>query len=670
MLVPCTRSTQSRALHSRAGCGGRPADAPRASWLCARLCVAALAALLAGPAVAQPAQWTVNGKEMPLTEFISQVAEITGKTIVVGPRAKNQMVTVISDVGLDADSVYALFLTVLKVNALGAVEYDGVVSVQQQPAIKQSGGPVSDGVGEPPDRLVTRVLQLEHVQTVELVKVLRSLMPQSAHIAAIAEPNVLIMADYASNMVRLMQLVEQIDVVDTEEIVVRPLEHAWVGSVGAVLQELDPQQFGPSASGPRQVQIVANERNNSLVLKGKPHAVAQALLLIDKLDVEETTSIGAQVIHLNNADAATVAELLNNLVNDGGTTGGSAADAPVANILADESLNALIVRADPTTMNQLLGTVKQLDVRREQVLIEAAIVEVSVNAVDSVGVELAVGDAGGEAVPLATTTLNGIIGPLIERLGLADGSFDPVAALSASASPTLAVAKLNKEGVSFGAVVNALLTDTRANLLSTPSVLTLDNEEASQVAGQQIPFRTGSFTTTTDGASNPFQTINRENVGVELTVTPHIHADRSIRMSVSLSVGNVVDAAGGGLGVGAAGFADVVTNERKLETTILADDRQIILLGGLIQDDFRDVGKRVPLVSRIPVLGHAFRSQSQTLVKRQLLMFLRPTIMLSGDEAAQTALERYDGIYRLKGETDANIPPAELESVFESRADE
>ena len=215
--------------------------------------------------------------------------------------------------------------------------------------------------------------------------------------------------------------------------------------------------------------------------------------------------------------------------------------------------------------------------------------------------------------------------------------------------------------MSFGAVINALLSDTRANLLSNPSVLTLDNEEATVVAGEKIPFRTGSFTTTTDGASNPFQTINRENVGVTLKVTPHIHDEGSVRMELELKAGNVVDAA-----VGAGSFADVVTSERELTSTILAQDRQIIPLGGLIQDDYRDVTKRVPLLGDVPVLGRAFRSDTETLTKRYLLMFLKPTILRTAEDAARLARNRYEGIYRLRGTSDASIPE-DLDDVFRAR---
>ena len=613
--------------------------------------VAVLAAMLTWPAGAQePGSWTINGDEMLLKDFIAQVQQIIGKTIVVDQRSRqsNQEVTVLSNVPLDAEGVYELFLAVLKVHDLVAVEHDGIISIVQNVRAKTEGGAL---------KLITTVVPLDHVPASEALKVLRPLSPQTGHVAAIEKPNVLILADHESNLRRLMEVIEQIDVLDRDEIVHRVLEHAWVGSVAAVLEEIAPDELGPNATGPQRVQIVANERNNSLVLRGKMRPISEALRLIDELDVPETTTGAAQVFYLNHADAKEVAELLNNLAQ-----GGDDANTPLANIQAAESLNALIIRADPGTTNELLSTVSQLDVRRLQVLIEAAIVEVSVNEVETLGVELAAGDSRDGSVPLVTTTLNGIVGAMLSRVE-GDATFDAPGAIAAAASPTLAVAKLDPDGVSFAAVLNALLSDTRANLLSNPSVLTLDNEEATVVAGEKIPFRTGSFTTTTDGASNPFQTINRENVGVTLTVTPHIHEEGSIRMAVEVKAGNVVEAA-----VGAGSFADVVTSERELTSTILVQDRQIILLGGLIQDDYRDVSKRVPLLGNVPVLGRAFRSDTETLIKRYLLMFLKPTIFRTADEAERLARDRYNGIYRLQGTTEDAVP-RELDDVFEGGAD-
>ena len=614
---------------------------------------------------AEPASWTINGKSS-IRDFASKVAEITGKTVVLSANVKNQEVAVISNVSLDAASVYKLFVTVLRVHGLAVVENDSVISVVNLQNARQSAGPVDTAEDLPPDVLITQVVPLAYVRSIDLMKIVRPLIPQTSIVQAIEEPNVLVVADHVANVQRIMRVIEQIDVVDKDDLVHWPLQYAWVGTVARVLEEMAPDRIGRGAKGPQRVQIVANERDNSLILKGKAHAVAEVLRLVEKLDVAETTSNSARVIHLNYADAESVAAILERLVvdPDGQNTG------PTAIIQADDTLNALIVRADPATMNFVLGTISELDVRRAQVLIEAAIVEISVNTVDNYGVELTAGDSRGTSVPLLSTTLNGIVGGLLKRAGGAPATgIDPVAVASGFTSPTIAFAKLDPDGIAFGAIISALATDTRANLLSTPSVLTVDNEEASNVSGQEIPFRTGSFTTTTDGASNPFQTINRQNVGVELTVTPHIHENLSMRMDLKLEVGNVVNTVeSSSIRVGSNGFADIVTNKRSLQTTILADDRQIILLGGLIQDDFRDVSRRVPLLSKLPLLGRAFRSDRETLTKRHLLMFLRPTVLLSGEEAAQTALSRYDGIYRLQEAPPASPVPLELEGVFDNRS--
>ena len=617
--------------------------------------VLAICTLMAGSALAQTT-WVVNGADMPIQEFVNQVAEMTGKTIILDPRHQNNKITVFSNTELDADGVYELFLTVLKVQNLGAVENNGVVEVIQNTAVKQSGTDVVDQPDAASSQLVTRVVPLSHVQASEVVKTVRPLLPQAAHIAALDEPNVLILADFASNISRLMTLIKQTDVVDEDEIVHRELEHAWVGTVAAILEEIAPEQLGRGAQGPQAVQIVANERNNALILKGKLEPIADVMRLIDKLDVPETTTGTARVIRLNHADAVAVAELLRQLVSARDEEG------QATSIQADESLNALVVRADPATMKELLAIVVELDVRREQVLIEAAVVEISIDAVASLGVEVGAVDGRGTSVPLVTTTLNGFVGALLNQFDDNANAVgvDPAAVVGAATSPTLAALKLDRDGISFGAIINALETDGRADLLSTPSVLTLDNQEAVHTAGQNIPFRTGSFTTTTDGASNPFQTIDRDTVGVELRVTPHIHDDSSIRMAIFLNVGAIAPTVG-------QNVADIVTNERELETTVLAEDRQIILLGGLIKDDEITSINKVPLLGDIPLVGRAFRSTNQTRAKRYLLMFLRPTILRSGEAAQIAARERYQSIYSVQGPDPTR--GAELDSLFEIERD-
>ena len=250
--------------------------------------------------------------------------------------------------------------------------------------------------------------------------------------------------------------------------------------------------------------------------------------------------------------------------------------------------------------------------------------------------------------------------------GQANQEINPLNAIGTASSPTLAIAKLDPESLSFGAIINALATDTSADLLSTPSVLTLDNEEAKILVGQEVPFRTGSFTTSNNGASNPFTTIQRENVGVELTVTPHIHEDSSVRLEILQTVENVVDS---GLGIGEAGFSDVVTNKRSIETTILADNRQTIVLGGLIQDDIRETIKKVPLLGDIPLIGTLFSNSSINRTKRHLLVFLKPTVQRTEEEIATTTTDKYNRIWSIQIESrkKGSTPPP-IDQLYEGRS--
>jgi general secretion pathway protein D len=483
--------------------------------------------------------WKINIKNADLNEFVVQVAEITGRTFVVDPRIKGN-VTVISSTPMTADGVYELFLSVLRVHNWTAVPSGGVIRIQQTATAKQSPG-VSGALNDiPPEELVTRVVSAQNVESAELVKILRPLIPQYGHIAAVANPNVVIISDHADNITRLIEMVEQIDVADEEDVLVVPLKEAWVGNVVALLERVAPDQIGRGATGPQRIQIIANERNNSLVLRGKPRPISEILKLIDKLDQPATATAGAQVIYLKFADANKVAEILEGLVSERtGAEEGSPSGQPM--IRADESLNAIVVRADPSIMNEITSILDDLDIRRTQVLIEAAIVEVSVTQNTRIGVEMAAADESGRTVPLVSTSLDGVISSLLGNIVGEDGNIDVLSGLASISSPTLAAARIDAGDISFGAVVRALATHSDANLLSAPSILTLDNQEAKIVVGNEVPFRTGSFSTTGDGSNNPFTTINRQDVGLQLTVTPQIHDGLAVSLVVALEITNVVD---------------------------------------------------------------------------------------------------------------------------------
>ena len=622
----------------------------------------------------QEQSWKINLKNADIRDFISQVATITNETFVIDPRVKGN-VTIVSDQSLDAESVYSLFLSVLRVHGYGATRTGNVVRIVQNSVVKQSGSATSLLENVNPGELVTRVISAQNVNADELVKILRPMIPQYGHIAGVSTPNVVIISDHADNINRLISVIQQIDVADEDDVIVVPLSEAWVGGVVTILEQVAPDQIGSSAKGPQRVLVIANERNNTIVLRGKPSPTQKIRTLIEQLDQPASTNGSTRVFQLNHADALSTAEILNGLAPSNQTGSGNAKKPTSTFIQADESLNAIIARADPSYMNEIEDVIRQLDIRRAQVLIEAAIVEVSIDNLSALGVEMAAADSRGKSAPIATTTLNGIINKLIASAttpsqltdaGQANQEINPLNAIGTASSPTLAIAKLDPESLSFGAIINALATDTSADLLSTPSVLTLDNEEAKILVGQEVPFRTGSFTTSNNGASNPFTTIQRENVGVELTVTPHIHEDSSVRLEILQTVENVVDS---GLGIGEAGFSDVVTNKRSIETTILADNRQTIVLGGLIQADIRETIMKVPLLGDIPLIGTLFSNSSINRTKRHLLVFLKPTVQRTEEEIATTTTDKYNRIWSIQIESrkKGSTPPP-IDQLYEGRS--
>lgn len=604
----------------------------------------AAALLLCAGVWAEPQEWRINIRDGGLLEFVQQVAEITGKDIVVDPRVRQaNNVTVLSNTPLDREGVFDMFLSVLRTHGYSLSRAGDVYTVVQNTVGKQIGGRI-DSEGASPDEIVTQVVAVNHILATDVVKTLRPLIPQYAHIAAVESANVVIISDHAHNIQRLLTIIEQTDLPGTEIITVVPLEHAWAGTVAQLLQELAPGSLGVSAQGPTSVQIVANEGNNTLVLRGKEEPVRRIETIIGQLDQPDTASGATQVIRLNHADATEVAEMLNAMA----ASTPAAGDQPPPSVHAYESLNAVVARGDPSFVNDLRGIISQLDSPRGQVLIEVAVVEVSADANDSLGIEVAAGDPTGVSTPLFTTTLSGIIGGLLTQLASSDDAINPAIAAAATGSPTLALTRLDPDRVSFGAIVNALAVDANADLLSTPSVLTLDNEEAQITVGQEVPIVTGAFTTTSDGASNPFTTVSRKDVGIDLSVTPHIHGE-SLRLELVQEVSNVVDTA-------LEGFTDIVTNKRKLTNTILVDDRQTIVLGGLIQDDQRNTLRKVPLLGDIPLAGTLFRSSTNVRIKRHLLFFLRPTIQRTPQDLRDITDEKYDGILNMRVDA-ANVPP-------------
>lgn len=611
--------------------------------------------------------WTINLKEAEIGEFIDQVARISGRNFVVDPRVRGQ-VTVVSSTPLDADGVYELFLSVLRVHGFAAVPAGDVVRIVQQTLAKQSSNERDFQAEADGEAIITRVIQARHVAASDLISILRPLVPQYGHVAAVEEPNVVIISDHAENIRRLESIIREADVARESEVEVIPLKDAWVENVVELLETLAPQQLGRDASGPQAVQLVANARNNSLVLRGRPDAMADLRDLIERLDTPASNIGSTRVFRLNHSDAEELAGILSGILAE--QEGGDSSAGVRTSVQADPSLNALIVRGDPTTLAEVGGILDQLDVRRTQVLIEAAIVEVSMSGRRNVGVDLAIADLEGESTPLFLSplgqALEGLLGPSIAEGGITPG--DLAEGASGITSPTLAVARLS-DGISFGAILQAISTHGDSDLLSTPSILTLDNAEATIVVGQNVPFRTGSFTTTGEGSQNPFTTIQREDVGITLKVVPHIHDGDAVRLQVEQEVSSVES----GASVGNQSFSDIVTNKRTISTTILADHGQTIVLGGLIQDDIQENGRKVPLLGDIPIAGALFRSSSTERTKRNLLVFLRPTILRNPNDVTDVNARKYRSVWEVqqhkRGQPDdkATEQPPDLDRIYQGR---
>lgn len=579
--------------------------------------------------------WQINLKDADIGAFISQVSDITGKSFVIDPRVKGK-VNVLSSGPVDQEGVYELFLSVLQVHGYAAVPAGEVVLVVQQNEIKQQGRDIEAAVSKESQEMLTKVIPIKNTPALDLVPILRPLVAKYGHLAGVKSANTLIISDHATNIRRIEQIIERLDKSGVEELEVIQLREAWVGNVVTMLQSLDPAKVaqGNNANVGKtagSIRVVADERSNRLIIKGEKTARDRIRKLISELDTPSYFSGSAQVMRLQYADATKLAELLKNLLSEAPAAGKEANQAKgKAGIHADEDLNALVVRAEPSLMKEIQELVSSLDVRRAQVLIESAIVEVTGDVNDALGVQWAIGDLD---KPVGGTNFS-TAGPSLSAIAGSIASGNPAAAIGSGL--TFGAYKEEDGEAQFGAVLQAIQSDTNTNLLSTPSIMTLDNQEAEIIVGQNVPFRTGS--TASSNNANPFTTITREDIGVTLKVKPHIHDGEAIRLEVEATTESVSTTS-------VAGSSDLITNKRSIKTMILSENEETIVLGGLIRDDIRKIESKVPLLGDIPWLGWLFRAESTEKVKSNLMIFLKPTIVTEASKARTLTEERFDGIW-------------------------
>ena len=617
--------------------------------------------------------WTVNIRNADIQAFISQIADMTGKNFVVDPRVRARDVTVVSTKALSATEVYELFLSVLQVHGYAAVPSGDIIKIVPNTTAKQSNLPLVGESESGGEALVTRVIPVENSPVEELVPVLRPLVPQYGHLAAVGSANALIISDHIDNIRRMEAIIASLDNAESEDVQVIKLEHAFAGDMVKMLESLTPQtggRRGKTKDG--GVTVVADERTNRLIIKGDRITRQRMAQMIRNLDTPASATGGVQVVRLSHGDAEALAELLKNFAEGAsaakpgadGKTAAAAMTGDKVSIQADKSLNALVIRAEPAMMKEIMSVISQLDVRRAQILIEAAIVEVSGDTGKALGFQYVGGsdESGVGAINFGNAGLT--INSIVQALATDDPS-----GLALGDGITMGFGEQDSNGdLKWGALIQALSTSTDVNLLSTPSILTLDNQEASIVVGENVPFITGTSTSTGSGVSNPFQTIQREDVGLSLKVTPHVAGLSTIRLELEQENSQVKDS------VGEA--ADIVTTTRKLESTVLADDGETIALGGLIRDNITKTVRKVPILGDIPLLGILFRSTSNSREKSNLMVFLRPTILPDNERLLSMTRQKYMGITALQfelnnqGELEQVVRdplPVSLEQVFEGR---
>ncbi len=610
---------------------------------------------LSGGTLAVQGSWKINMKKADIRTFIEQVSDITGYSFIVDPRVKGE-VTVISNTEMSADDIYNLFESVLRVHNFVSVRSGNVVKIVPNQGAKQEDLPLTYK-GSDSELMVTRVIPVQNTNATELVPILRPMIPQYGHLAAVSSANALIISDHASNIERMVEIIRRIDSAESEEVEVVQLKYAWVGDVVKTLEQLTPVETGaankqrPTTGSNIRVRVVAEERTNRLILRGEKSARARVKALLVDLDKPVENSGTTSVIYLRHAEAEKVAEILRGMItgqvaakstsstssSKTSAVGGrpvtsspmstSSSDTGDVTIQSDETLNALIVKAAPSDMAEIRSIVDQLDVRRAQVLIEAAFVEISGENGEQLGVQWGYGDPsdgfGGTNFGIeGMLSLNSIAQAKLQ---------DAVPTLSNGI--TLGGGHVGSNGkVKFAAVIQALSSNANSNLLSTPSIMTLDNEEAEIIVGENVPFITGQ--TVSSSNDNPFQTIERKDVGLTLKVTPQINDGDVIRLQLEQEVSDVKSSA-------TTGASDIVTTKRSVKSVILANDGQVIVTGGLIADNVNESLQKVPFLGDIPLLGAMFRSKKTTVTKRNLLLFLQPTIIRDNEKAAQVTDRKY-----------------------------
>ncbi|MFO1467169.1 MAG: type II secretion system secretin GspD [Steroidobacteraceae bacterium] len=614
---------------------------------------------------------TPNYKDADLSQIIQAVSEVTGKNFIIDPRV-NAKVTMLSATPMSPQAFYEAFLSVLQVYGYVAVPAGKVIKIVPNTDARQlPANDLPNSLNSSSDEIVTQIITMKNVNAAQLVPLLRPLIPQYGHLAAYPGGNMLIISDRANNVNRIVRIIRRMDEAGDDPVDVVLLQNASANEIVRIVNQLYQAQGGEGGGG-GAVKMVADERTNSVLISGEKAQRLRLKALIVNLDTPLESGGDTQVRYLRYADAEKIAEKLKGQATatakaQAGATSNAAGAANLdssATIWADPATNALIITAPPKIMRSLMAVIDKLDIRRAQVEVEAIIVEVDANKSSNLGVQWAVYGQGNTAVPGAVSNLPGSGASIVDLIGAAaTGNAAGLTSKVLGTGATLAVGRYNKDsGTNFAAILQALRSDGSSNVISTPTLTTMDNQEAEVKVTTDVPLITGSYASTNSQSSsgvNPFQTIQRQELGTILKVTPQINLGDSVTMKIEQE-----DSAPGAK---LQDSADISTIKRSIKTTVLIEDGGIVVLGGLISDTVSESQSRVPFLGRIPLLGELFKSRSGSRQKKNLMVFIRPKILRDGAETAIATGDKYNfmrnqqrdqgkGITLLPGERQPVLP--------------
>ncbi|CAI8910845.1 Secretin XcpQ [Pseudomonas sp. IT-P12] len=607
-------------------------------------------ALFHGELQAEEEKWQLAMNNAELRDIVEEISTILGTTVVLDPRVSGR-ITVLSRQALDREGVRRLFYSVLDAHNFTVIDEGDRILITPVTEAKTRAGQ-STAKNTTASQFITQVIELNTSHAADLAGLVRPLVSANGYVGPSVSANALVVTDTSANVERIAKVVRQLDSGQNNLHSVMQLQHAQAADVLTIIESSLGKRNAEAA-----VQVLADSRTNRLIFVGPP-AVRQRLLDLGRsLDTPATASVdNARVIRLRHSDAKQLAEILDMMgqTRKQASSLGTIKDNPSSAafmIKADESQNALVLIAEPAHIRMVENIVAQLDQPRAQVLIHAAIVEISGDITEAVGVQwgLNTGDAKG-FINFSRTDL-----PIVGGLNFNEKKSAPDGAI------------LHLGSDRFGALITALASNTHSNLLSTPSLLTLDNQQAEIIVGQNVPFKTGSYATNSSGADNPFTTVERKDVGISLKIKPYINEGATLRLEVEQEVSDIAPSATG------IASSDLITNKRALKSTILADDGEIIVIGGLIRDSVSTQRSGVPLLRDIPYLGALFRWSRDTHIKSNLMVFLRPTIVRSKEDLAGVSQQRYNALRKLSQptahENNSLLLPAESRQLFDQPAE-